>query len=93
MIELVREMGPRLGYAATCDAVGLPRATFYRHARPIAPKVKSPRPRRRPKQALSIEQRQRVLETLHEDRFVDLAPAEIYAQLLDEGEHLHAHGG
>ena len=29
-----------------------------------------------------------MLATLHEDRFVDLAPTEIYAQLLDEGKHL-----
>jgi len=27
-------MGPRLGIAPTCSALGLPRATFYRSLRP-----------------------------------------------------------
>ena len=88
MIELVKEKGPRLGFAATCDALGLPRATFYRHVGRSAPATSERSQRREPKQALSAKQRQRVLEVLHEDRFVDLAPTEIYAQLLDEGEHL-----
>lgn len=30
----------------------------------------------------------RVLVVLHEPRFVDLAPAEVYATLLDEGRYL-----
>ena len=29
-----------------------------------------------------------MLETLHEPRFVDLAPAEVFATLLDEGRYL-----
>jgi putative transposase len=35
-----------------------------------------------------LEEKQRVLAALHEDRFVDKAPAEIFAQLLDEGVYL-----
>jgi len=35
--------------------------------------------------ARSIKERQGVLGLLREPRFVDLAPAEIYATLLDEG--------
>ena len=38
--------------------------------------------------ALPPEERQAVLDVLHEPRFVDLAPAEVYATLLDEGNHL-----
>ncbi len=34
------------------------------------------------------DERRRVLDVLHEPRFVDLAPAEVYATLLDEGAHL-----
>jgi putative transposase len=83
-METVREMGPRLGIAPTCSALGLPRATYYRRLRP--PKPRAPRPL--PKQALSPVERQAVLAKLHEDRFIDLAPTEIYAQLLDEGQHL-----
>jgi putative transposase len=83
-MDTVREMGPRLGIAPTCSALGLPRATYYRHLRP--PKPRGVRPQ--PKQALSSTEREVVLATMHEDRFVDLAPTEIYAQLLDEGQHL-----
>jgi putative transposase len=83
-METVTEMGPRLGIAPTCAALGLPRATYYRRMQPKKPR--SPRPA--PKQALSPAERQTVLATLHEDRFIDAAPTEIYAQLLDEGQHL-----
>lgn len=33
-----------------------------------------------------------MLDVLHEPRFVDLAPAEVYATLLDEGVYLSAAG-
>src|SRR5208283_5379618 len=33
-------------------------------------------------------ERQKVLDTLHEGRFVDQAPAEVYATLLDERQYL-----
>jgi putative transposase len=85
MIAAVKEMGPKLGYVATCAALGLPRATFYRKARP--PTVACQR-RPKPRQMLPAEERSAVLAVLHEERFVDLAPAEVYAQLLDEGRHL-----
>lgn len=84
VMDTVREMGPRLGIAPTCSALGLPRATYYRLLRPPKPRGKRPQP----KHALSSSEREVVLPTMHEDRFVDLAPAEIYAQLLDEGQHL-----
>ena len=71
--------------AAACAAVGLSRATFHRRQaavkRPPAPK--NPRPK--PARALATDERQGVLDLLREDRFVDQAPAEIYATLLDEG--------
>jgi putative transposase len=37
---------------------------------------------------LSAEERQAVLDTLHEPRFMDLPPGEVYATLLDEGCYL-----
>ncbi len=83
-METVREMGPRLGIAPTCAALGLPRATYYRCLKPAMPRA----PRALPKHALSTTERQSVLAALHEDRFIDHAPTEIYAQLLDEGQHL-----
>lgn len=79
-LEAVNE----LGVAPVCRALGLPRATFYRGARPKHGPVHKPRPTR----ALPPEQRTEVLAVLHEPRFQDAAPAEVYAQLLDEGRYL-----
>jgi putative transposase len=85
MIETVREAGPQLGIAPTCAAFGLPTATYYRRSKPKAA-VRPPRPT--PPRALPEAERTAVLEVLHEPRFVDLAPAPIWAQLLDEGRYL-----
>jgi putative transposase len=79
----VTQIGPRLGIAPTCAALGLPRATYYRRRRPRAVP-----PRRRSPRALGEAERAAVLEELHTPRFVDLAPGEVYATLLDEGTYL-----
>ena len=80
----VAAIGPRLGIAPTCAALGLPRATYYRWQQPPC----AGPPRRPSPRALSAEERAAVLDTLHASRFVDLAPAEVYATLLDEGRYL-----
>jgi len=79
----VTELGPRLGIAPTCAALGLPRATYYRRRRPQSAPALRPRSPR----ALSPDEHAAVLARLHEPRFVDLAPAEVYATLLDEGRY------
>ena len=86
MIALVEERRAHVGVAPLCNALGLSRATFYRRRgdRPAAPPV--PRERRAPRQALTAADREAVLALLHEDRFVDLAPAQVWAQLLDAGQ-------
>ena len=82
-MEKIAEVGPRLGVRATCEALGVAPASYYRSRRPR----REPKPRSSPR-ALSLEERQDVLDVLHESRFVDLAPAEVYATLLDEGGYL-----
>ena len=80
----VTAVAHRLGIAPTCTALGLPRATYYRRQRPVPvrpPRDTSPR-------ALRADEQAAVLAVLHEPRFVDLAPAEVYATLLDEGRYL-----
>ena len=80
----VTQIGPRLGIAPTCAALGLPRATYYRRRRPPrAVPLRRPSPR-----ALGLAERAAVLEQLHRPRFVGLAPGEVYATLLDEGTYL-----
>jgi len=81
--ETVREVGPRLGIAPTCAALGVATATYYRRVKP-----KAARPRPTPARALGASERAAVLEVLHAPRFVDLAPAQVYAHLLDEGRYL-----
>ena len=83
-MQTVTEIGPRLGVAPTCVALSVARASFYRQR---APRLE-PRPRPVPPRALTAGDRQAVLDTLHEPRFVDLAPAQVYATLLDEGRYL-----
>ena len=84
MIATVTQIGPRLGIAPTCAALGLARATYYRRRR--APRVAPPR--RSSPRALGDAERTAVLAHLHTPRFVDLAPPEVYATLLDEGTYL-----
>ena len=82
-MRVVEEHGPRLGVAALCIALALARATFYRRRLAKVQGCRQASPR-----ALSSVERAQVLEVLHEPRFVDLAPSEVYATLLDEGTYL-----
>jgi len=83
-MQTVAELGPRLGVAPTCAVLGVPRTSFYRRQRPRP----AQRPRPTPPRALAPAERQEVLDTLHEPRFVDLAPAQVYATLLDDDRYL-----
>jgi putative transposase len=83
-IETVREVGAQLGIAPTCAALGLATATYYRRLRPKPPQG----PRAKPPRTLATAERTAVLEVLHAPAFVDLAPAQVYARLLDEERYL-----
>lgn len=86
-MQAVKEYAPRVGVAPVCRALGVPRASVYRSLKKERePLVATGRPT--PKRALTQPERQEVLDALHEDRFVDLAPAQIWASLLDEGTYL-----
>ncbi len=82
----VEELAPLIGTRPACRALGASPATIYRRRRP--PEPKSPRPRPTPDRALSVPERQQVLDVLHSKRFVDISPEETYATLLDEGAYL-----
>jgi putative transposase len=73
---------------AACAALGLSRASFHRRRRLQARPPAAPARRPSPPRALDAAQRQAVLDLLREPRFADLAPAEVYATLLDEGVYL-----
>jgi putative transposase len=86
LTEAVVALVPASGMtAATCLALGVSRASVQRRrARLIVPAA-IPGPRPKSARALTVSQRQLVLDLLHAPRFADQAPAEIYASLLDEG--------
>jgi putative transposase len=68
-----------------CRSLGVSRATFYRRR---TPSVQPAKPRQKPARALTESEQQQVLKVMHERRFMDKAPAEIYATLLDERVYL-----
>jgi putative transposase len=83
-MQAIEAASETVGTAAACDALGVSRATVYRQRQPAAPIVARPAPPR----ALAPSERQVVLDMLHADRFVDQAPAQVHAALLDEGVYL-----
>jgi putative transposase len=82
----VAELAATTDTATACRALGIGRATWYRHRQPRPNPERQPGPK--PTWALSPADRAAVLDVLHEPRFVDKAPAEIVATLLDEGRYL-----
>src|SRR6266536_665081 len=84
--QTVDELTPIVGTRPACRAVGASVASVYRRRRPSEPRPR--RPRQAPTRALSESEREAVLELLHSERFVDCAPAQVYATLLDEGRYL-----
>ena len=79
----VTYLAPHVGILAACVMLAVARASYYRSlvARVATPRLSPPR-------TLTADERAEVLEALHEPRFVDLAPAEVFATLLDEGRYL-----
>jgi putative transposase len=80
-VTAVTELEPVVGTQAACWALGVSRASLYRRRQPRPVAAARPRPSR----ALTAGERELVLAQLHSPRFVDQAPAEVYATLLDEG--------
>lgn len=80
------ELQPLVGTAAACRGSGKSRASHYRR---LAPPVLGPAlPRSSPANALSAAETAELLAVLRSKRFCDLAPAQVWAILLDEGRYL-----
>ena len=68
----------------------MPRSSLYR-ARPTAPapaEAVEPPARPAPPRALSLAEKEQVRDLLNSQRFQDLAPREVYAELLDEARYV-----
>jgi putative transposase len=85
-MSAVNELAVDVGTSAACQALRMPRASYYWHCRIVAAPVEAS-PRRAPARALGQAERETVLARLHEERFQDRSPAAVYATLLDEGEY------
>ncbi|MEO1057710.1 MAG: IS3 family transposase [Actinomycetota bacterium] len=70
-----------------CAALGRSRATHYRRHR-TPPVAGPPTPRARSHRALTDTEVDEIVDVLNSERFCDLAPAQIWAILLDEGRYL-----
>jgi putative transposase len=84
-VSAVLEQRGRVPVQPLCQALGVSRATVARRQRP--PMVKAQPPRATPR-ALDGQEKERVVEALCSERFVDRSPAEVVHTLLDEGEYL-----
>jgi putative transposase len=85
-MEATVSLGRMIGKKSACDAMTIPRATFYRHQdkRTVTNICRRPAP----PLALSPNEQQVILDVAHEKRFWDATPYQMYATLLDEGRYL-----
>lgn len=83
------ELRSRIGIAPACAALQVSRAGVYRARarRPRAAYRAVARSRPRPPLALNEAERQTLLGVLNSERFADVAPASVFATLLDEGRY------
>ncbi len=83
-MDTVSKLANHVSLKAACEALGFPRATFYRNRKekPCS-SVQQPDP----PLSLSQEEKEFVLGILNSERFQDKSPYEIYPALLDEGNY------
>jgi len=87
-MQAAEELSRTSGVLPACRALGVVRATLYRHrGRLRHPGIQACAERSHPR-ALTLQEQQAVLAELRSERFVDQAPAAVYAGLLDEGRYL-----
>ena len=79
-------LSQHVGKVAACQSLGVARASLYRFCQPAGLTDTPPRPA--PPRALEPAERQTVLDQLNSERFLDQAPAQVYAALLDQGQYL-----
>jgi len=89
MIQAVQALMPTASITTACQALNLPRSSFYRAQQPLAPTAtpqdfeRMPSPR-----ALTAPEKENVRAVLNSERFQDQSPREVYATLLDEARYL-----
>jgi putative transposase len=86
-MEAAKKLASLVNWTQACLALGVARTRVYRYWKrkenPVTPKESH-----KPERSLSEAEKKQVLEVLHSQRFLDIAPQEVYATLLDEGIYL-----
>src|SRR5215207_610311 len=85
MMTSIKTLADDADIRTICRALSVPRASYYRYVNLKVEKAK-PSSRTSPL-SLTLPERQTVLDVLHSERFIDSAPAEVHATLLDEGSY------
>lgn len=84
-MSAVEHLASPVPIKSLCSALTVARASYYRDCNRSRFPSGEPKHRPSPPRALSLQDRQAVLELLRSDRFMDKAPPQVYATLLDEG--------
>jgi putative transposase len=84
LMAATENLAGAIGVAPACESMAVARSTLYYQRR----EAQEPQPRPKPARALKKGERQKVLDELHCDRFVDKSPGEVWATLVDEGVYL-----
>jgi putative transposase len=81
------ELSLDVGKKPACEAVNVPRATFYRYLNRLGkPGTDDGLPTVPPLSLTEIE-KQNIIDILHAERFQDKTPYEVFGTLLDEGQY------
>lgn len=86
-MEATKRLASVTNWTLACIALGVARGSVIRFWKRKNNPVK-PKEAVKPERSLSPAEKEQVLLVLHSDRFVDVAPQEVYATLLDEGVYL-----
>jgi putative transposase len=83
-MNAAHQLSEHVSISAACQALGVPRSSFYRARQP----KRAPKPRPTPERALKPQEKEQVRQVLNSEPFQDSAPREVYAALLDQGQYL-----
>ncbi len=81
LMAATESLAGHIGVVPACESMGVARSTLYYQRRQAQEPEQEPDSRPKPARALNDGEKQKVLDELHSDRFVDKSPAEVWATL------------